>query len=226
MKRSDFAIEVYKKLEAPVNTARINFGVTWAAFENTEATNNPWATTEPFEGSSDFNEAGVKNYATFENGVDATVETLLLPAYEHFVTLLRNPDVSVMELLNALDGSPWGSNPTGQLYEDVVNEFDTFNKEVPGSGGDVVAPPIEPPKEDEPVANVQMPTLKVGDNSRAVLSLTVLLKHYEGATFPNFQEGDVFNDEVDTVVKAYQEKWGLKVDGVVGPQTWSSLFFM
>ena len=144
MNRGEFTRAVLIKLNAPVDGARIQFGVAWAAYENTEALNNPWATTEPWAGATEFNSVGVKNYPTFIAGVDATVQTLLLSYYSHLVSMLRDPNASVRSLLNALDASPWGSHPNTLLFQDVVLEYAKYNIEVPGSGGDTPVPGTVP----------------------------------------------------------------------------------
>ena len=133
MNRGEFTRAVLERLHAPIDSERLYFGVAWAAFEDTEALNNPWATTEPGFHSTDFNSVGVKNYPTFDEGVDATVQTLLLSYYSHLVSMLRDPNATVRELLGALDSSPWGSHPNTQLYQDVVLEYAKYNKQVPGS---------------------------------------------------------------------------------------------
>ena len=133
MNRGEFTRAVFEKIGAHIDGGRLAFGVAWAAFESTEALNNPWATTEPYEGATDYNSVGVKNYASFEDGVDATVRTLVNGYYEHLLKVLRNPESTIRECLNVLDASPWGSHPNTLLWQDVVLEYAKFNKQIPGS---------------------------------------------------------------------------------------------
>ena len=143
--RGEFTRAVFEKIDAPIDGPRLAFGVAWAAFENTEAMNNPWATTEPWVDAIEYNNAGVKNYRTFENGVDATVATLLNGDYNFLLRVLRNRHSTIRQCLNALDCSPWGSHPNTLLWQEVVMEYAKFNKNVPGSDTGVVAPAVETP---------------------------------------------------------------------------------
>ncbi len=136
--RGGFTRAVFEKIGAPIDGPRLAFGVAWAAFENTEAMNNPWATTEPWVDAIEYNNAGVKNYRTFENGVDATVATLLNGDYNFLLRVLRNRHSTIRQCLNALDCSPWGSHPNTLLWQEVVMEYAKFNKDVPGSDTGVV----------------------------------------------------------------------------------------
>lgn len=140
MNRGEFTREVFKAIGAPIDGGRLAFGVAWAAFENTTAKNNPWATTQPFSNATDFNETGVKNYETWEDGVSATVQTLENGDYEFLLKTLRNPHSTIRQCLNALDAAPWGSHPTPLLWQSVVKNYDHYNTEVYGSGSGLVAP--------------------------------------------------------------------------------------
>ncbi len=144
MNRGEFTREVFKAIGAEINGARLAFGVAWAAFENTTAKNNPWATTQPFANATDFNETGVKNYETWEDGVAATVITLENGDYDYLLRTLRNPHSTIRQCLNALDAAPWGSHPTPLLWQSVVKNYDSYNTEVYGSGSGSVAPAVDP----------------------------------------------------------------------------------
>lgn len=54
----------------------IPFAKEQARCEDTDAKNNPLATTEPWPKAKDYNSAGVKNYATFADGIAATIATI------------------------------------------------------------------------------------------------------------------------------------------------------
>lgn len=53
------------------------FVAEWARHENTDALNNPLATTLDWDGATNFNSVGVKNYPSLDDGIDATQETLM-----------------------------------------------------------------------------------------------------------------------------------------------------
>lgn len=63
-----------------------------ARCENTEAAFNPLACTQHIEGDSEFNSAGVRNYATINDGISAAIDTLDPTAYggtDYYPTIRR-----------------------------------------------------------------------------------------------------------------------------------------
>ena len=73
--RLRFATLVLGALDAPVTEGNMTLLLAWMYRENTGAKNNPFATTFNLDGSTQYNDAGVRNFATFEEGVEATVRT-------------------------------------------------------------------------------------------------------------------------------------------------------
>ena len=71
----------------------------WARWEGSKATNNPLATTQSGFGTDNFNSAGVKNYASLEDGVAATIRTLQNGRYDGIVQAMRSKDLSNIEAL-------------------------------------------------------------------------------------------------------------------------------
>lgn len=66
----------------------------------------------------------------------------------------------------------------------------------------------------------QFPTLRKGSNNRSVVSL----RRYLGrAVGQNYGESQVFDANLDTAVRNIQRLFGLSVDGVVGPRTWTAI---
>ena len=143
MRRSDFIKHVYHELGINPTPTNVAFGVAWAAYEDTQARNNIWATTEPWSGSTLFNTVGVRNYATWQNGVNATVATLLNGYYDKILFALHK-DEDVLDLLEALTNSPWGSHPDIELYKSVKAHWGHYDVEVPGSNvhGDAPVAPV------------------------------------------------------------------------------------
>jgi peptidoglycan hydrolase CwlO-like protein len=68
-----------QRLQAPQCRSDLVVVVAWETAEFTAATWNPLATTFSIPGATLFNSAGVKNYASLEMGLDATVGTLEKP---------------------------------------------------------------------------------------------------------------------------------------------------
>jgi hypothetical protein len=61
---------------APRCHANLVVTIAWQAQEGTQAAWNPLATTHRMDGSTDFNSAGVQNYRTLAQGLEATKETI------------------------------------------------------------------------------------------------------------------------------------------------------
>ncbi|MGH2724370.1 MAG: hypothetical protein ACRDI0_08930 [Actinomycetota bacterium] len=84
--------------------------VAWAAQENTAAGWNPLATTFGMTGSTRFNWAGVQNYVSLEQGLQATVLTLErgmgVYGYAPIVDALRRC-ADPMETARAINASRW-----------------------------------------------------------------------------------------------------------------------
>ena len=90
------------------------------AGEGTKARFNPWATTRPEPGATDFNTSHVKNYVSWEQGVKATVDTLKNGNYQEIIDCLRRHDAAAVTLA-AIDASPWGTHfPDPQGFVDGV----------------------------------------------------------------------------------------------------------
>lgn len=135
MNRGEFGRECFKRVSVPPNGKTLTFFVAWCAFENTMALNNPCATEKHYGNSYDFNSAGVQNYPTWQDGVDAWVLTIENGYYDNLLKVLRKSTSSPRAMLNALDNAPWGSHPNTILYEIVEKDYNRYNIEVPGSGG-------------------------------------------------------------------------------------------
>lgn len=51
--------------------------ISWIQAEGGNARFNPLNTTQPWTGSTNYNSVGVQNYATYQDGLHATVKTIL-----------------------------------------------------------------------------------------------------------------------------------------------------
>ena len=77
----DFSTALLKDLAIPANDFALAFVAEWIRYEGTTAQYNPLATTLVMPNSTSFNSVGVRNYASFEDGVLATARTLDPVAY-------------------------------------------------------------------------------------------------------------------------------------------------
>ena len=85
----------------------------WALCEGGTAANNPLNTTEPWPGATDYNDAGVKNYANGRDGINATCATLLNGHYHGIVADLRANKWTALQIAsrNKDELTVWGTDP-------------------------------------------------------------------------------------------------------------------
>ena len=116
MNRGQFAYAFCKQIGVEIeryDEAQIAF-VCWAAAEGGHARNNPLNTTLWRPGSSDYNWVGVKNYPSFDVGVEATASTLNYGAdrrrygYAPIRRRLRR-NKNAERILRAVEASEWGT---------------------------------------------------------------------------------------------------------------------
>lgn len=133
--REDFAGLLLHAIDAPVTRRNLISLVTWMEGENTEAAFNPFATKQSMAASTAFNSAGVRNYATLADGVEATRRTLDygsrhgLYGYDKIIRRLR-ANAMPRRTLRAVKASAWG---TGELplkaLKRVKADWDSYRNE-------------------------------------------------------------------------------------------------
>lgn len=107
------------RLGAPICADNLIAVVAWESAEGTAATYNPLATTHDFPGATDFNTVGVKNYPSLGDGIQATIDTLMLGSPTHgYGPVLASiaacaPAESTAAAINA---SAWCRGCAGGLY--------------------------------------------------------------------------------------------------------------
>jgi hypothetical protein len=90
----------------------------WTRAEGGTAAFNPFNTTEPWPGATDYNTALVKNYPTASAGIAATVKTLRNGYYPGLVRDFRKPYLlSARKLVtrNAAELDKWGTGAANVL---------------------------------------------------------------------------------------------------------------
>ena len=143
----EMALAALKWGNKPTSTNNVHSLVIWACSENdlvstkTKAKWNPWDTTEPEKGATNFNSVGVKNYTTIQEGLTAFWATLNNGLYPKIVMDLEAsaaPAVTCNDIMN----SPWGSKPTSMLQGIILANWQYYaTLQV---GGSVPPPPLGP----------------------------------------------------------------------------------
>jgi cell wall-associated NlpC family hydrolase len=134
------------RLGVPLTPEVSRYFNAWAQAEGGGAANNPFNTTMPGYGATGtYNSVGVRNYATPQQGLDATAATLLNGKYGGIISALKQgKDARQMAL--ALANSPWG---TGALVLKVLGGGGL------GQGASVLPQPPGP----SPANVAQLPTV-------------------------------------------------------------------
>lgn len=120
--RGEFARALLKEISAPVTRRNLRALLAWMQAEGDAGRFNPLNTTHEMPGATDFNWVGVKNYASFEDGVRATAITLNYGAdrnlygYRAIRRDLRGSEPAA-QTLGAVERSDWG---TGGLALQVL----------------------------------------------------------------------------------------------------------
>ncbi|MFZ4515750.1 MAG: hypothetical protein ACOYN3_05510 [Acidimicrobiia bacterium] len=106
--RAKWAADLLDRLQIPKTPENVRAMTAWAQAEGTKASFNPLATTQGASGATNFNSVGVKNYPSYEVGLEATVKTLLNGRYENILGALRRGN-SAEAVGSAIEDSPWGT---------------------------------------------------------------------------------------------------------------------
>jgi hypothetical protein len=105
-----WAKDFLTKVNMPVTSENVRAVAAWEQAEGTKAAFNPLATTQSgFAGETRFNSVGVKNYATYQDGIDANAHALLNGRYTNVLDALRAGN-SATAVAQAIADSPWGTH--------------------------------------------------------------------------------------------------------------------
>jgi peptidoglycan hydrolase CwlO-like protein len=107
------------QLGAPICQDNLIAVVAWESAEGTAAAYNPLATTHDFQGATDFNTVGVKDYPSLGAGIQATIDTLVLgsPTYGYGAVIASLMSCATAEsTAAAINASSWCRGCTGGLY--------------------------------------------------------------------------------------------------------------
>jgi hypothetical protein len=108
--------DVLKGIGIPPSPENLRFMQAWSNSEGGTASFNPLNTTWSVPGKQTlYNSAGVKNYADYQTGVNATILTLKQSYYNNIKNALRSAEKAEDYFLKfpgiISDISTWGTNP-------------------------------------------------------------------------------------------------------------------
>jgi hypothetical protein len=117
----NFYKKILELLGAPVSNENMKFLYAWRQSEGKAGKYNPFNTTWDLPGSTNFNKAGVKNYQSIEDGLSATLKTLIKPTYSCITNGLKN-DIGASSIAKCESLSTWGS---GDLVGKVIKGYES-----------------------------------------------------------------------------------------------------
>ncbi len=104
-----WATDFLTALHMPVTAENVRAVTAWEQAEGTRARFNPLATTQAgFSGETRFNSVGVKNYATYADGIAANVRAITNGRYTNVLAALQQGNDAVA-VARAIASSPWGT---------------------------------------------------------------------------------------------------------------------
>ncbi|MCU1427948.1 MAG: hypothetical protein JWL83_1948 [Actinomycetia bacterium] len=116
--REKWAQDFLTRLGMPVSTENVKVMVAWQQAEGTSARFNPLATTQDMPGATRFNSVGVRNFATYEDGLAANIKVINNGRYGNILAALKAGN-SATAVAQAIQNSPWG---TGGLVLKILGQ--------------------------------------------------------------------------------------------------------
>lgn len=115
----DFATDLLNQLGAPVTPNNVKALDAWHQAEGGNAAFNPFNTTQSMTGATNYNKVGVKNYASYQDGLAATVKALQTgsKSYAPILAALKAGN-NAIAVADAVGNSQWGTN--GILMQSVI----------------------------------------------------------------------------------------------------------
>jgi hypothetical protein len=118
----DFYNKILQELGAPTSDENLKFLHAWRQSEGKAGKYNPFNTTQSMPNSTNFNSVGVKNYASMDDGLNATIKTLNNGRYGCIVNGLKN-NIGAKKITQDCSNQlkTWG---TGDLIAKVISGYD------------------------------------------------------------------------------------------------------
>ena len=120
----EFYAKLLEVLDVPVSEENMKFVYAWRQAEGRGGINNPFNTTWNLPNSTTMNSAGVRNYATPQDGILATVKTLKNGRYDCILNGLKQ-DIGADKIAQCESLKTWG---TGDLVKKVVASYNAGSK--------------------------------------------------------------------------------------------------
>jgi hypothetical protein len=134
--QQSWAKTLLNKLGDPTTSQNVSALTTWAAWEGghwkNTANYNPLNTTQPSKGATDMNSKHVKSYSSWNQGYQATIDTLNNGRYSNILSALKSGK-DTQAVLSAVNASPWGTHIPAAKGGGSVG----YGASMPSTGGSV-----------------------------------------------------------------------------------------
>ena len=112
-----FYRRLYGLLSIPYTLENLRLGLAVTRVEGSNARWNPWDTTEPWPGATDYNSVGVKNYRRPLDGIVATAVTLTNGHYDGWLGAMQAGRLSARAIVarHAAEFDTWGTGARNLL---------------------------------------------------------------------------------------------------------------
>ena len=167
-------------------------------------------------------------YASLADGIDHFLRLVTSPMYAPLVTAAKSGEPG--EFARAIRDTKYTPRlDVAAATKTLASLYSEFTKsgvlDALPSGENVVPSPVLVLTPDDvlpaPKNEARLFILKRGVGGALVALWQTLMNGELAVSIP--VSGD-FDDQTETATKAWQEKQGLKADGIVGPKTWSAFF--
>lgn len=126
----------------------------------------------------------------------------------------------VKEHILLYDGNGNYIHCSGEVKKQSMSSYKATHWAIPKGLYDGIVPVITPtePEKKEPIM-ITYPTVRQGSRGEVVTQLQMFLANLGSS----LQIDGIFGNGTASAVRAFQKKYGLDVDGIVGPKTWKKL---
>ena len=161
-----FAAAVLHGIGAPVTAANLHALLAWQRAEGGSAKWNPFNTTQPASGAGSYNSVGVRNYRSYQQGLQATIQTLKNGHYGGVIAALHR-GTNPLAVAAAIGASPWGTS--GALMASILHgKLPAVNPQAAGVSGLRAFPSFHAPPQVQSGVPMMLPPVSPHFTSTAL----------------------------------------------------------
>lgn len=234
--KGDWAETFLSILGAPVNTVNKAHICGWIDGEGTRAQWNPLATTQKWDGSTDFNNNNgfpVQNYPTAHDGMGATVKTITNGRYNSILLAIgEGTEAALSGVQNSDEWNTWGTGKNKAWVLSAAYRDDPSKMDETYLAARAENDTVEPGEITVPTGSVSSEGIGGnGDTTTGATHEEAFGIHLRGGRIPPFTNPEVpeFGFEPMTKAPLYRgwlsEFWDVSAEGAPPKSKWYRLMF-